>query len=232
MNNLERLVRELTTEINGQYPRPWMTSMRDPSSAKVFVVGYNPAKAYSAQSIDYERHIDALFNRNGETCRGLYSEVTKESPTRGNIEMLTAKLAAVGVKSVLETNVVCYATSKKKDLSKPNHFGGKPRGVEIFRTIVREIRPRSMIIHGAGVREEFNRSFTDEPNLPPPPNRPGMFPQIDLSTGTRVCVIPSLALPGYQNWPPQNSFCNWADEYLDELAVQIARYVPQRSFKF
>lgn len=223
MNNVERLLRDLTAAINGQYPRPWMTSMPDPCSAKLFIVGYNPAKAYSSQDLDHERHIDALFNRNGETCRGLYNEVTKESPTRGNIDKLTAKLANVGITSVLETNVVCYATAKKKDLAKPDHIGGKSRGVAIFQTLVREIGPKVIIIHGAGVRDEFNRSFADEPDLPLPPNSPGEFAHIDLSTGTRVFVIPSLALPGYQNWPPGNSFCNWADKYLDGLAVEIAK---------
>ena len=205
--------------------------MRDPSRAKVFIVGYNPAKAYPSGRIEHERHIDALFNRNGETCRGLYSELTREStrestgesPTRRNIEMLTEKLAAAGVTAVLETNVVCYATSKEKDLRAPEHVGGKNRGLEIFRALVREISPKAIIVHGVGVRDEFNRAFRSEPQLPRPPEAQDIFADVDLSTGARVFVIPSLALPGYQNWPRGNSFCNWADAYLDELAVRVAR---------
>ncbi|MGO4479723.1 hypothetical protein AB4Z32_26125 [Massilia sp. 2TAF26] len=196
--------------------------MLSPVQAKVFIVGYNPAKAYPAASVQHERHVDALFNRNGETCRGFYNEVTKESPTRSNIDMLAAKLARVGVESVLETNIVCYATPKKKDLNLPEHIGGKAHGLTIFHTILREIAPKSIIIHGKGVRDEFNRTFPDEPMLPPPPDRPGIFPQVELSTGTKAFVIPSLALPGYQNWPPGNSFCNWSDVYLDELAIEVA----------
>jgi hypothetical protein len=87
--------------------------MRDPSLATVFIVGYNPAKQYRVETVQHERHIDALFNRNGETCRSFYSEITKESPSRTNIEMLAGKLFAVGVTAILETNVICYATSKK-----------------------------------------------------------------------------------------------------------------------
>lgn len=222
MTNLEQVIRHLTTAINGQYPRPWMTSMQDPSRASVFIVGYNPAKPYPIDKVPYERHIDALFNRNGESCRGLYSEVTKESPTRENIELLTAKLAIAGITSVLETNVVCYSTSKKRDLGSLAHVGGKTRGLEIFRALVREIRPKVMVVHGKGVRDEVNRTFRSEPPLPPPPDRADLFVHQDLSTGTRVFVIPSLALPGYQNWPPLNSFCNWAAAYLDELAARIA----------
>ncbi|MES3024285.1 MAG: hypothetical protein V4857_22175 [Pseudomonadota bacterium] len=219
---LERLIRELTTEINGQYPRPWMTSMQEPWNAKVFVVGYNPAKEYSASGLEHERHIHALFNRNGETCRGLYTEITKASPTRGNIEMLTTKLADAGVMGVLETNVVCYATGTKKELKGALHAGGKSRGTQIFQTLVSEIRPKAIVLHGKGVRDEFNRSFKNEVTVPPPSDKPGAFPQVELSTGTRVFAIPSLALPGYQNWPAGNSFCNWSDAYLDELARQIA----------
>ncbi len=196
--------------------------MQDPSCATVFIVGYNPANAYPAARVEYERHIDALFNRNGETCRAFYSEITRESPTRGNIEMLTDKLAAAGVSSVLETNVVCYATRKKRDLRSAEHDGGKVRGLEIFQALVGEIRPRSMVVHGKGVRDEFNRAFKKEPQLPTPPDRADLFAHVDHSSGTRVYVIPSLALPGYQNWPPLNSFCNWADHYLDELATRIA----------
>ena len=172
------IVRELTVEINGQYPRPWMTSMRDPSQAKVFIVGYNPAKVYSAARIGHNRHIDALFNRNGEACRGLYAELyPRDSRTRGNIEMLTEKLALADVTSVLETNVICYSTSKKKDLVTPQHVGGKICGLELFRAIVREITPKAMIVHGAGVRDEFNRAFRCEARLPPPPGYAGYLSQ-------------------------------------------------------
>lgn len=222
VSSLEEVVRHLTIPINGQYPRPWMTDMQDPSDAQVFIVGYNPAKAYRVESITHERHIDALFNRNGETCRGLYCEIAEVSPTRGNIQMFTAKLASVGVSSVLETNVICYATGSKKDLNRLEHTGGKARGLMIFSTILREISPKVVIIHGAGVREEFNRSFRYETELPRPPATPTTFAEATLSTGTHVYVIPSLALPGYQNWPPGNSFCNWADSYLSALACKIA----------
>ena len=69
MNQFEGFIRDLTTEINGQYPRPWMTDLKDPTQAKVFIVGYNPASAYTKDKVDYERYIDSLFNRNGEGCR-------------------------------------------------------------------------------------------------------------------------------------------------------------------
>ena len=62
---------ELTKPINGQLPRPWMTRMKDPFRARVFVIGMNQSREYPTGQISHERHLDTLFNRNGETCRGL-----------------------------------------------------------------------------------------------------------------------------------------------------------------
>lgn len=224
MNAFEQTVRNLTREINGQYPRPWMTDMEDPSSAKVFVVGYNPASAYSSDSVDYERFMNSLFNRSGEGCRSFYREVTRTSPTRGNIEMFTNKLAAQGITDILETNVVCYGAGKKKHLSQPEHSGGKERGVEIFRTLIHDIRPKAVVVHGSGVAKEFSRALGLSPALPGPPNTSEKFVERELDNQIRVFVIPSLALPGFQNWPssPLQSFCNWADTYLDEVAEKVA----------
>jgi hypothetical protein len=225
MNQFEELVRELTVEINGQFPRPWMTDLADPSKAKVFIVGYNPASAYSASNVDYERYIDSLLNRNGESCRGFYQDVTQRSPTRGNIEMFADKLKVNGVSDILETNVVCYGAGKKKYLSLPANAGGKNRGTVIFRTLLEEIKPKAVVVHGAGVAKEFSRAVGISPALPSPPNSENKFVQRDLSNGSTVFVIPSLALPGYRNWPssPLQSFCHWSDDYLDEISKRVSR---------
>lgn len=223
MQELEQRIRVLTAALNGQYPRPWMTTVEDPSQAKVFVVGYNPARVFSTAGLNHDRYIDALFNRNGESCHALYAELTQESPTRGNIATLTDKLGSAGISSVLETNVICYATRKSSDLGRPENAGGKAQGARIFRTLVDFIRPRVIILHGAGVRKEFNRIMGDKHLAPPPPATPDVFPQSRLANGTQVFVIPSLALSGYQNWPPGNSFCNWADTYLNQLAPIVAQ---------
>jgi len=37
MSAFEQTIRKLTKEINGQYPRPWMTDMEDPSKTEIFV---------------------------------------------------------------------------------------------------------------------------------------------------------------------------------------------------
>lgn len=222
MDKFEQLIRDLTTEINGQYPRPWMTDLENPSCADVFIVGYNPATAYPSNDVSYERFIDSLFNRNGETCRKFYAEITKQTPTRSNIEMLVDKLTKIGVSSILETNVVCYGAKKKKYLRRREHVGGKARGMEIFRKLVEVIRPKVILIHGNGVCKTFRYSFNLS-LLPDAPEAKNMFVQVKLDWGTELFVIPSLALPAFRNWPksPLESFCNWADEYLDEVSKRI-----------
>ncbi len=226
MDKFEKLIRKLTTEINGQYPRPWMTDLKAPSRADVFVVGYNPATAYLSNEVSYERFIDSLFNRNGETCGKFYAEITKQTPTRDNIEMLVEKLTKVGVSSILETNVVCYGAKSKKYLRRREHAGGKTRGTEIFRELVEVIRPKAILLHGKGVCDEFRHSFNLS-LLPDPPDTKDKFVQINLDLKTELFVIPSLALPGFRNWPPfpLESFCNWADEYLDEVSKRVLQVV-------
>ena len=226
MDKFEQLIRELTTEINGQYPRPWMTDLKAPSRAEVFIVGYNPATAYLSNDVSYERFIDSLFNRNGETCRKFYAEITKQTPTRDNIEMFADKLAKVGISSILETNVICYGAKKKKYLRRREHIGGKARGMEIFRKLVEVIHPKVILIHGKGVCDEFRRSFKLS-SLPDPPDSKDKFVQIKLDWGTELFIIPSLALPGFRNWPqfPLKPFCTWADAYLDEVAKRMLQVV-------
>jgi hypothetical protein len=139
---LEAVIRELTRPLNGQYPRPWMTKLTDPAQAKVFIVGKNQAKGYPVELVGNQgRHIDALFNRNGQTCRGLYDQINqnKPSPTRQNIVSLVKKLADAGIRETLETNVVCYSTPMSSDLSRSIHQGGAERGEEIFRACSQQV---------------------------------------------------------------------------------------------
>ena len=121
MDKFEEKIRELTKPINGQLPRPWMTKMRNPLGADVFIVGRNQRNPYSEIEILPQRHLDALFNRNGESCRRLYDEVTKgkPSPTRRNIDDLAARLNQRNIHNIVETDVVCYSTPISADLS-PN----------------------------------------------------------------------------------------------------------------
>ncbi len=92
VTKIEELIRSLIGPFDGQVLRPWMTDLKDPVAANVFVVGINQATTYSAEML--ERHMDALFNRNGETCLSLYEEIRGDpSPTRKAIMKLTCALS-------------------------------------------------------------------------------------------------------------------------------------------
>lgn len=231
MDKFEQRIRELTKAINGQHPRPWMTDLKDPSCAEVFIVGYNQATAYHSDFVDYERFMDSLFNRNGERCRQFYEDYRKshndttkkkKSRTRTNIEMFTDKLNDVGVYSILETNVVCYGAPKKKHLRLPEHNGGKARGMEIFRSLVNEIGPRALILHGKDVCKEFRRAF-NLASLPDPPETKDEFVQKELDSGTQLFVIRSLGQPEFNKWK------KWSDDYLGEVAKRVRQSVAAGS---
>lgn len=207
-DEFEQLIRELTRPINGQYPRPWMTKLPDPLKAKVFIVGQNQAKTYlEADAGSHDRFIDALFNRNGESCRRLYDELTKgkPSPTRRNIDKLTALLEEEGVTEILETNIVCYSTPVSSDLHQTQHRGGRDRGDAIFRALLHWGNPSIFIAHGSGTRNRFGTILRMEL----PPCTEGIAVESASFEGKRfrLLLIPSLAPPAFNDWHSRQPDC-------------------------
>ena len=207
-------IRELTKPINGQLPRPWMTRMKDPFRARVFVVGMNQSREYPAGQISHERHLDALFNRNGETCRGLYDLVTKgkASRTRRNIDQLTDRLNRQGVQDVLETDVICYSTRMSRDLRNRSHAGGARKGDEIFRYLLEQIMPPVLIVHGMGAGRRVAAILgIDLPKIPQ--NADEVF---EIQTdGHLIIPIPSLSPPAFNLWSA------WSGELTDRVAALV-----------
>lgn len=220
-------IEELTKPLNGQYPRPWMTDLREPLQASVFIVGKNQAKTYLVASVgDHSRHINALFNRHGETCRGLYNELSKgkSSPTRQNIDLLTDGLRAAGIHDILETNVICYSTPMSADLSRRLHAGGRQRGDEIFRYLLATIRPSVLIVHGESSRDALEKALGAE--LPAIARDAANVTRTHLDhRGHHVIVypIPSLAPPAFNSWK------KWSAEYVRKLAVNVAGELSQEA---
>lgn len=217
--NHERFVKEmayLTQPINGQLPRPWMTDLTNPLSANVFIVGKNQAKGYNANGLAHARHLDALFNRSEQSCRGLYDEMTgnSTSPTRRNIDHFRSILKREGVIRILETNVVCYSTPMSADLRLTQHRGGSVRGTDIFRTLLGFVSPKVLVAHGAGTRETLNALLGSSL---PAPIEVLSEPQGVQVAGMTVFVIPSLAPPKWNQWS------GWADAYLTKVAQVVAR---------
>lgn len=215
-STLETAVRELTTPLNGQFPRPWMTSLTAPTSARLFTVGKNQRNGYDvAQVGSHDHFIGTLFNRGSETCRSLYDRIVGEaSPTRKNTDQLVSLLAQRGVTQVLETNVICYSTPMSADLRSVHHVGGAARGTEIFKLLVHLIKPQVLIAHGADTSRKLGKLLGYL--LPAPPLEPGAPRPTEVGSMT-VFVIPSLAPPASNKWSI------WCHEHLSAVSDQAAR---------
>ena len=221
MDKFEEKIRELTEPINGQLPRPWMTKMRNPLETDVFIVGRNQRHPYPAIKILHQRHLDALFNRNGESCRGLYDEVTKgkPSPTRRNMDDLAVRLNQRNIHNILETDVVCYSTPMSADLRNQANAGGARKGEEIFRYLLAEIAPAVLIVHGAGSVEDISRVLKMD-RLKVPRSTDEIF---DVQTEQHLVIpIPSLAPPQFNKWS------SWSDGYLDKVADRVREKLATR----
>ncbi|WP_147376827.1 hypothetical protein [Noviherbaspirillum saxi] len=211
----ESVIAQLTQPINGQLPRPWMTDVSDPISANVFIVGKNQRNGFDSSRLSHTRHLDALFNRRGESCREVYDEMTNgnPSPTRLNTDRFRELLRSVGVSQVLETNVICYSTPMSAHLQHHEHRGGALRGTEIFTTLLRFVKPRILIAHGSGTCETLGKVLNR--TLPPIPTALTTPSPVDVGEMT-IFTIPSLAPPKWNAWK------SWADEYLKNISKAVA----------
>jgi len=214
--DFESAITQLTLPLNHQFPRPWMTTLEDPRQAKVFVVGKNQRNGYPQNLAGgHARHLDALFNRNGQSCRALYDEVTGGVPsrTRRNTDRFVQMLLNEGVTQVLETNVICYSSPMSADLRLDKHAGGARRGEEIFRYLLAAISPKVMVVHGSGAAKSLCRVL--EISSIPEPKDPSEIHSL-LVNGLLVVAIPSLAPPAYNRWH------KWADNYLRVISKRVA----------
>ena len=230
---LREAIRELTRPINGQYPRPWMVE-GNPAEAEVFLVGKNQKKQFTTSDISthdestHDEFLDAHFNRgDSNDCRALYDKVTRgrPSPTRKNIDRLRDCLKGEGVTKVLETNVICYSTSMSADLRRPEHSGGKSRGREIFRAALDGIRPKALVVFGAGAAKELGKTLGA--SLPAPVHHPKFKARptlLQVEWGqVGVLVIPSLAPPEWNHW------CSQADAAFPVIARTVAEMLRGRT---
>jgi hypothetical protein len=163
-----------------------------------------------------------LFNRNGQTCRGLYDELyPSPSKTRTNLDEFASRLAAAGITEVLQTNVVCYSTPMSADLRRTEHRMGSKLGGRIFDALLKAVRPKVVVLHGAGTCKAFEQQF-DLPVPRPPADAGDGIRRSTLSFGpfeTEIIAIPSLAPPGFNMWSA------WAPRYLDAVSAHIAGFI-------
>jgi len=206
--------------------------MTDPESARVFIVGRNPATEFPVDLVgSHEVFLDALFNRNGQSHGELYLRIRAQqgkgpSPTHTNTQALVAALNRTGIHDVLATNVICYGTPMSSDLAHDRHRGGKARGKLIFKSLLRVVAPEVVIVHGSGSREDLADDL--RATLPPPPIAPDepvskldvSFPA-DSSKRMTIFTIQSLAPTAWTSWS------TWAVPYFDVIARTVADALQQ-----
>ena len=180
----------------------------------VCTIGMNQSREYPAGNVPHQRRRDAPFNRNGESCRGLYNETAKgkPSPTRQNTDGLVARLKQQNIHNILETNVIRYSTRMSEALSAQAHAGGANRGEEIFRCPLAEIAPTLLIVHGAGTAKHISTILKI--------NRlrvPGSADETcDVQTEQRLIIpIRSLAPPEANRWASRRG------GYLNQVAIRV-----------
>ncbi|MDE2890149.1 MAG: hypothetical protein OXR72_18265 [Gemmatimonadota bacterium] len=214
----EATIREITKPLNGQYPRPWMTKLRDPIQAEVFVVGMNQSREYLTHDLSHEQHVDALFNEEPEACRKLYDDLNPSpSEARKNIDRFVNRLEEAGVHNTLETNVICYSTRMSKCLRENPHIGGAWRGEEIFRFLLSSIKPKVLIVHGVGASKKLKSIMDCDIPAPPKCADDGV---VRCRCGAMlVIVIPSLGQPGFNMWH------SWASAHLTRVADVVAGHL-------
>ena len=214
---LRRRIGPLTLPINGQYPRPWMVD-GDPAEAEVFIVGRNPGKMFLEEDLckrgirNHAQFLDALFNCGApDNCRALYDKVTEPSRTRRNLDHFRACLERESVVKVLETNVICYATTTtSKHLRRDEHQGGESRGREVFSVVLDVIRPKALVVFGADATKDLGKALSApgrKVKLLPPVHDPEfkLRPESAKTAWGEVNVlaIPSLAPPAWNKWSRQ-----------------------------
>lgn len=196
MSDFEDRIRELTAPRDGAYPRPWTTAT-NPAQADVLIVGASSAKTFRVADVgEHSQFLDALWNRNGQSCRAMYDAATiKPSPTRPNLDRLSQMLAASGMTS-LQTNVTCASARYDAEVSAKD----RAHGTIIFKTVVEFVPWKAMILYGVGATEKFGKALgLRMPDVPSPDSDP-----ISVQFRDRpVFVSPTLAAPGYQKsvWP-------------------------------
>lgn len=206
MSELERFIWAMTKPHAGAYPRPWMTDT-NPEAALVLIVGASSAKTFHTSVVgNHQKFLDALWNRNGYSCRAMYDAATKGRPsrTRQNLDRLSEMLAVQGLPS-LQTNIACASAPYDDQLTAYS----RAHGTELFKIVIGHVRWRAMIVHGTGVAHRFGKMFgMAMPPVPPTSSKPVSVQFMDRP----VFVSPTLAAPGYRSsvWP-----------YLEEIVAEI-----------
>lgn len=142
------------------YFRPFI-SKGNPQDSKIFLVGVNPATPIKTKEIDLESYTNLLmdyqlFHERYLDLRG----TAGVSRTRMGILEFVRWISSYTNTPVLETNVITYPTKSIKELKRFNKENpkGYNKATNIFVSLLKEIEPSIIILHGANTVRQFNLS--------------------------------------------------------------------------
>lgn len=102
------------------------------------------------------------------------------------------------------------------DLRLGTHAGGSKSGEEIFRFLLSAIKPKALIVHGAGASKQLASILdVDLGNEPISANDL----RLHYYDAMLIVVIRSLAPPAYYNWS------SWAAEHLQNVTRAVAKHM-------
>lgn len=195
--------------VDGGYLRPWMCA-GDPATARVFLVGANPATPFPVESIGRTAYLDALTTQN-DRLHELYLRLRggSPSPTRLNIERVVRILSRAGAGTVLETNVWTLPTPSLAALRRAGTAAVSSSTV--LDALIEVLAPLALIVHGSKATQEMGR-LLERPLKTATRSQPVIWHE-----GHPVIMsLPSLSPPPANGWLPSSG------PALEVLAARLA----------
>lgn len=131
------------------HERPFVCS-GSPLESSVFLVGFNPATRMNSPFWSYWSD-GAGFNR-----RRFLSDYEQARPVQGVRRRLNAMVRQLDGINVLETNICSLPTKKASDLAKCD------RRTDVFRYLLRAIKPEIVFLHSNEPIRYFRRLLQDQ----------------------------------------------------------------------
>jgi hypothetical protein len=198
------------------YLRPWMCA-DDPAQSMVFIVGANAATEFPADRVDRTEYLEALVEA-GPRLRIMYDRFRdgRPSPTRINIERITATLSGHGAGPVLETNVWALPTRSLRELHQRDS-SLRDASSTIFPDLLRIFDPRAVIVHGV----EATKLAADAIGRDLRPAEP-TDPVLCFEGDPVVFTLPSLSPPRANEWLQKSGSA------IERLASEVGAILGSR----
>lgn len=213
-DDFSEFVRRWIQPCGGQWLRMFTTDWPQPSTARLFLVGLNPHSVFAEAGYTESQIFD--MHMNPKVFEELYEQLT---PTRRRMQWFLKMLKDEGINDIVMTNSNFYSTAdadRLKRLMRQRHEGAL-RGAEGFPALVKWVRPRVVISHGADARTNIEEGLNIK--LPGLPTKPGTHlattVQRPFGQSTDFSVLRSFSDRGWAQWS------SWASIHLPLVVAHV-----------